>query len=298
MRRTLGFWAVLFVCAMQMGCLFEDTRRPAEIWQRLRHSGTPQGPDVVVIDVAILERPLDDPFLTQGVWDGVDEQILGSELKALFEENGLRIGQVCGIVPPRLQEMLKSERDNSRPRQIYLREQIPSVVALNEPVGVSEFALLSSLDTKPQVVAFEKAICGLSITPFQTENGRVRLRCVPRIEHGEKKAFTVENGNWALQGERPVQVFEPLTWDLTLGTNEYLIVGTTSGHPHTLGQTFFTELKARPHRQLLVIRLRQTGRGQSEPLLFGDDRPEPRRIVPIAQQANVSIIRGASPDSH
>src|SRR5207247_4496708 len=70
---------------------------------------------VVQLDVAILERPLGDPFLDKELWQHTDEMIVDLDRKAAVEDNGYRVGQIIGMTPGKLQDLLKSPRSCINP---------------------------------------------------------------------------------------------------------------------------------------------------------------------------------------
>jgi hypothetical protein len=109
MRRRQGL-VIALVAALLAGCTAEKAVRSTAWLNRFRWGGTPQGPDVVQIDVAVLERPVGDLYINQGLWAFADEQVVALESKAVLEDNGFRIGQIGGITPAELQTLLTSER--------------------------------------------------------------------------------------------------------------------------------------------------------------------------------------------
>ena len=76
------------------------------------------GEDVVYLDVAIIEQTFGDAFLNRELWSETDEeaihvegeQVVGLERKTALEQNGFRVGQVGGLLPSKLQDLLTSPR--------------------------------------------------------------------------------------------------------------------------------------------------------------------------------------------
>src|SRR5258707_2734089 len=62
----------------------------------------PVGSDVVIMDVALLERPVGDSYINHDLWLLADEQQIPFERKASLEQNGFVVGVVAGITPSRL----------------------------------------------------------------------------------------------------------------------------------------------------------------------------------------------------
>src|SRR5262249_4036581 len=88
-------------------------------------TGARRGPEpapafqTVVLDVALLERPLGDGFLNHELWDLGNEQCVELEVKPVLEETGLRVAQSGGWPPPRLHALLKSPRSCPDPRRLH-----------------------------------------------------------------------------------------------------------------------------------------------------------------------------------
>src|SRR5690242_20061983 len=69
------------------GCFLEKPRQAALFEARPRFSG-PTGDDVVHMDVAFIEKPLQDRYLNIGLWADADEQNIEPEKKAVLRDNG------------------------------------------------------------------------------------------------------------------------------------------------------------------------------------------------------------------
>src|SRR5207302_21931 len=82
---------------------------------------TPVGPDVVQIEMVLLERPLNDRYINDELWQAADEQVVPLESKAVLEENGFRVGQIGGLTPAGLQTLLTSEQSCADPRLLFAR---------------------------------------------------------------------------------------------------------------------------------------------------------------------------------
>src|SRR5437773_2209530 len=92
-------------CALCGCALVAPAENPASHAARLR----PQlAADAVVIDFALLERRLGDPYLDKEIWTHTDQIVVDLDKNALLDDNGLRVGQIIGMTPADLQELLKS----------------------------------------------------------------------------------------------------------------------------------------------------------------------------------------------
>jgi hypothetical protein len=270
-----------FLAALLAGCFHGPPARPAS-W--LRPFGGPTGPDVIVMDVALLEMPLGDPYVDREVWGEVDGTVVDSDVRAAVEDNGFRVGQVAGTQPPRLQQLVASDRYCVQRRRRQFRAGEPQQIALGGPVA--SLAVPFYREGRPAELHFEQAQCGLELTA-KLVDGSVRLHCEPQVQHGERKLLpqiTAAGTSWPQ--DRSTERFPTVAWDLTLTANEYLIVGTRSGKAPTLGGQFFLAADGpKPVQRLLVLR---TSRANTPQALPGEAPPVP----PLAYQAATSTARG------
>ncbi len=131
----------------------------------------------------------------------------------------------------------------------------------------------------------------MSVVPSLTEDGRTRLRFIPEVRHGEKITVpqAAEDGSGLrLQEQRPTKSYAGLAWEVTLQPNQYLVVGTRSDRPESLGyQCFSRHDGATPMQRVLVIRC---CRGVSDALpevvaQSAEEDPFAPRTMPLALQA-------------
>src|SRR5438128_791236 len=85
------------LAGMLAGCLGSEPAVSPSWAQRCQPLHGPSGPDVVQMDVALIERPVGDCYINQDLWAVADEQVVGLEQKVVLEDNGFRVGQVGGI---------------------------------------------------------------------------------------------------------------------------------------------------------------------------------------------------------
>jgi hypothetical protein len=253
------------------------------------------GTDVVYVQVAMLERPVDDPYINQELWTVVDEEAVPLDSKARLQENGLRVGVLGGLPPARLQKMLTSERGSANRRGISLHAEHSTTVALGPAVAVCRFQLKQN--GQPTLLTFAQAECGLEITPTLTEDGRTRLRFTPRLQHGEPRMTprpSEDQSGLLLQWERPVQMFPALSWEVTLAADQYAVMGGRSDLPETLGCQFFVHRdESMPVQRLLVLRTaRASDFGSPEPAADGEEESSRPKVPPLAMQAAWTATRG------
>ncbi len=259
----------------------------------------PTGSDVVQMDVAFLERPVGDPIINKELWILADEQAIPLERKAELEENGFRVGQLGGIKPAALQNLLTSERSCINPRRLSLHAGNPTSLVLGAQIPLCRFQIKQV--GQPTAVSLEQAECSLNVVPSLTNDGCVRLQFTPQVRHGETthSPWAVDDrSGWILHNDKAAETYSALTWEITLSPNHYVIVGARAERPETLGyQCFLRRNEPVPVQRLLVIR---AYRARTEPALDPSlESPEEdssvNRTPPLALQATWTKARGSAP---
>ena len=107
------------VLALAGGCLGPQPAQPTGWLDRLKQLGGPQGADLVVMDVAVLERPAGDRYLNGPLWSTIDEQAVDLERRAVLDDNGLRVGRFGGMLPAGLQSLLTTDRGDADRHRVW-----------------------------------------------------------------------------------------------------------------------------------------------------------------------------------
>jgi hypothetical protein len=288
-------WSALGVgllCWVLVGCVSGPTTRKA--LKRPQPFSGLRGPDVVSMEIALLECPIGDHYINTDLWNNfADEQIISPEQQLILENNGFRVAQIGGLIPEELQELLTNCRSNANPRQRQVRAG--HTVDLNlGPVATSiQFSMTENGD--PVEVTLDQAQCKLLVEPRITADGKTKLHFTPQVEHGEPTTSFHPNpdgSGWGMTMERPKKTYPALGWDVTLEPNQYLVIGARFDKPQTIGHASFVEAgETRGVQRLLVIRI-------SRPGVVKEERQEvsSRRSLPLALQAQMpgTTIRGTS----
>jgi hypothetical protein len=89
---------------------------------------------------------------------------------------------------------------------------------------------------------------------------RVRLQMIPQLEYGQvRQRWLAEDGRLMPQQGKPKRTFDQLAFDLTLSSEQMLVLTCTSDRGGTLGHYLFTEPRDDQLQQkLLVVRLAQS----------------------------------------
>jgi hypothetical protein len=221
-------------------------------------------PDVVQIDVALIECSIAGAsYLNEGLWAATDEQVVDAEQRVVLAENGFRVGQVVGPLPIELRALLRSGRTCVNPRRRFVAPGA-SVPLLLGPVQ-AECRYHVRKGDGPAEVVLEQAQCSLIVVPLPAADGKTRLHFTPKVEHGEPVPQFVpvpDQSDWVMEIHRPSVSYPELAWDVTLGGNDYLVIGTWPDQPDTLGHESFLDPPGPGRAQrVLVLRTCRAGGG-------------------------------------
>jgi hypothetical protein len=251
--------------------------------------------DVVVMHIALIERPLGDAFINQDLWRHTDQFVVDLERRALLEENGLRVGQVVGVPPAELQGLLTSQRWCAARHRA-----LPAGQTHAQPVGPvhphSEYDVF--LGQQPLDVQVDQARFGFDITATHAADGKTRLQFTPKVETGEQVLpFQPDPGtsNWVYRVERPAKSYPELGWDVTLRSNELVVIGALPSRGNTLGhRALVDETGAEPIQRLLVIRTARSLQDADDGSAI-DNLSRNGASPPLALQATLGAIRASRP---
>ncbi len=294
MCRWLAVMTVLAAGALA-GCFSGNKDRSTA-----RSAGPPMagvvGEDVVYLDVAVIERTLGDAFLTHDLWSETDEEVVhvegepavSLERKTALEKNGFRIGQIGGLLPSKLHDLLTSER-SCQTRRIELHADHETVLSCGPPWPQCRYRLIH--DDRATAVEWDQARCEMVVVPSLAGEGHVRLCFTPRIKHGEIKTAFVpirdSDGQlrWDRHEDQTEEVYSWLGWTQTLVPNEYVIIGALLDTGDKLGEQFFlTREEDHPIVQrLMVLRATHVPTPNHENL---------GRLAPLALRASRITARG------
>jgi hypothetical protein len=292
MRHGRGLLIGLLTATM-IGCTSGPTIHTTAWLDRFRQGAAPAGPDVVQMDVALVERPLGDRLVNDKLWELTDEQIVDLEHRAVLQDSGFRVGQVGGMAPPELQNLLTSERSCAAPRRLLVRAGEAKQLTLGPAVAQAHFR--GTYKDEPETVTLDQAEFNLDVVAKLTPDGQTRLHFVPVVKHGEVAQVirpAADRSGLMMQTERPAKRYECLDWEVTLAPNEYVVIGGRYDLPETLGHACFVRRdEAPPVQRLLVIRTARAAPVET-PIEDGTDHWVP----PLALQAQwTATARGTAP---
>jgi hypothetical protein len=253
------------------------------------------GADLVRVDVAIVERPAGDHYLSHSLWDLADEQVVDLEHKPILDDNGFRVGLIGGMLPADLLALLSSGKSCADPHRVQLRAGGSTPVKLGGEQAHCRFILNQNGRATP--VDLESAQCQLEIVPNVAEGGRMTLRFTPVVKHGaaQRVARPVRDPSgehrWDMEMQQQAETYSALAWEVTISPDEYVVIGTRLERDDSLGQCFFLGTRpAAPTQRLLVIRSGRIGADAS-----ADETTTKGSPPPLALQAGWRSARGNAP---
>lgn len=256
------------------------------------------GDDVIYLDVAVIERTLGDAFLNSELWTEADEEVIHVEgesgvcleRKTALEKNGLRVGQVGGLLPSKLHDLLTSER-SCQTRRIQLHAGHETILSCGPPWPNCRFRILH--DGRSATAEMEKAQCELEVVPTLADEGHIHLRFTPHLKHGEMKTAFIPvrdadgQFHWGRAENQAEELYSWLSWTMTIVSNEYVVLGAVVDNGETLGEHFFLTCQDEHPivQRLLVLRATHVPTPTYEQL---------GRCEPLAVRASLLTARGKS----
>jgi len=288
MRRAGGAWA-LALCVAASGCAHDPFAflRPGKKTATVNVPARTVGGfgdafgnalDVEAapglhVESVIYERPLGDTLLNRDIWSRDAAQIPAAT-RVLLEENGFRVAVIGGNLPPDFLRMLESGEGAISPQAMTFGTRTETVVPTVGPIAECAYRVRAELAAEREPRTFTAVHGGFRVQPERTDDGRVKLRCEPLVQHGERQDFirpAADATGFTLRSEVPHEAYPALGFDLTLDPNDYLVIGwraADEGTDRTLASTMFcVEAKGESRQRVLVIRAGYRG-----------DSPSPLRV--------------------
>jgi hypothetical protein len=283
----------ILVCTLT-GCVWPDQVERASFIKPFQSRPIP--PDHALIEVALLESAVGDEYVNQDIWKQADQLIvLNADRRAALDENGFRVGQLVGALPSDFQKRLLSKHSCSSPHGMVFPagQTVPIFLGSMLPLAQSSYDIVHE-KIRSKVSLYQARYC-LDVTAQFLSDGKTKLTFTPKVENGEPTLpfeAVPENGTWEYRIEKACKRYPELSWDVTLGANQYFIVGARLERARTLGTTAFTQFEGELGVQrLLVIRncrsitTLEAHQNSVEELVRAD------KVPPLALQATMPISR-------
>lgn len=213
----------------------------------------------VILTTGLIELPPDDPYLTAGLWRDAPDP-LPHAVSARLARNGVRVGVVGGLRPPRFDALIAGEATFRDATHRTLPAGATKVIPVNGPIDRCELTHFADLAGPGRSLTLTGAECGLSVGGGPAGGG-VRLRFEPAIQHGEKElGVRLTDGGLARDDRRPREAFPALAFEVTLAPGDHLVVGTTPDPGDGLGRALFLDAtESRVRQRVLVVRADAAG---------------------------------------
>jgi hypothetical protein len=275
MRRVGGALAVA-VCAAAVGCHWWPH---AERVGPVRATLPAAAPDGAYVEALLVERPVGDAVLDHDLWHSAKPP-MPAETAVLLAENGLRVRVVTGSLPPAFRRLL--ETDAIEPHGYTFGTRPDVVVPTATPPDPCTFRVLADVAGARKDVSLKAARCGVLVRPTWGGDGKLRVWCEPQVQHGERVDRFEPNGDGTgltVTGEVPTERYPGLGFEVILGPDDHLVIGSPSAAEGTLGEAAFTAEADRQTRQRVLL-IRGGWRGPPP----ADAAPPTRPSRPVAAQ--------------
>lgn len=226
--------------------------------------------DAVQLQIVFVERPVDDPLISQLIWQDIDQVgAVPPAKRQVLEDNGLRVGQVGAHPPSSVQKLLglteelfdptSSDQQLMRGRRLGLRSSQETEVQTVE--ALQEYTIEYQIDGQEEIVDYKQSRPVFKIKPVRVQDGWVRLEFTPEIHHGEGRMRpTATNAGWELRGGQNTDARHALKFDVMLNNGELAIISGDPQKNNSFGQRCFCqETEGRRTQRVLIIRLADAG---------------------------------------
>jgi hypothetical protein len=288
-----GWLALMPIVLSLSGCLWTAQTEHASFLKRFQSKTI--SPDHALIEVALVECPLGDEYINETIWEQADQLIGDADSRHALDENGLRIGQLVGSPPAELQQLLLSKQCCSNPQAMIFPagKTLPILISSAVPLPHSSYDFVQ--DKIRTEVSLDQVRYFLNVSAKFMTGGQTKLTFTPKVENGEPiLPFhpVPERSAWEVRIDKAFKLYPDLGFDVSLGPNQYFIVGCRRDRERTLGQTAFVEIAGnRGVQRLLVIRncrsvtAHEAHESSVEELIRADKSP------PLALQATLPVSR-------
>lgn len=295
MRVSLTHVAVIVIVAIfaaVSGCALISNGASAlqEVRSTFRIGGPPGKPapnrllpgivkarDVIEIQIFSAERPVDDPLLSQKLWQEIDEvAALSFQERSVLEASGFRIGHASSSPPRLLQEVLKtplldfSELNEDPHGEKFVGRRVVLQSGAQAEIPTSPFVPELSIDVgsgeEHEILELKNVRCVLRMSARKVERGWVTLDFLPEIHHGDQRLrYTGTANGFQTVTRQQIHKLYQRKFSITLNLGEMAVItagptppGVSREQPKSvpLGQQFFVGADGDFRiQQLKIIRL-------------------------------------------
>lgn len=269
----------------QAGCLHTDNRPHTSFLRRMQNQAIT--PDQALIEVALIEQPPGNEYINRELWRHTDEMIVDLEHRAKLEDNGFRMGQLVGASPAELQRLLLSERFTKTNVLAFHPGNVQTIHVM--PADVARASYQFADGKKNEAITLDDARFALDVMARFAPDGRTTFTFTPKAEHGAQAfPFRADPNGWVMTLERQSRAHPELSWEVTLGPNQMLLIGGRLERDGSLGQAAFVQQDGvNAVQRVLAIRNVRTMDARE----VYESNVERRNGMPLALQAMMPAVR-------
>ena len=178
-------------------------------------------------DVLRVELPLQSTRHSLLIWDHVDETQTDPRLTELLARNGLRLGVASPDAWPSLRALFEARRSRSLRAVHAVQSGAPLTMRVGE-VKPGESIFVHARDGSLSGATFESGSKFLHVdyAVDRDDPRRTHLRITPEIQKfSEDRQWLAVGGGFQEAPRYEGRVFAELSTDLTLGPDEFLVIG-------------------------------------------------------------------------
>lgn len=228
--------------------------------------------DVAILEVAFV-RIVDRETLTPGTelpWDRLDETVVLSETREYLTKNGIRAGRLLSIEPDQLGDQQPSDESTrlmqeaevvsdfeNRRRRLSCRDGQRYILAVRRPTGDKVPVLLCSQEDGVRGRSVDDPQFMLNLRTRTLDDGRIAVRLVPEIHHGQVRQNYVVSRDAAFRMEfnRQRWTLDELMCEIPLSDGQAMVI-MPSEDAFGLGQQMFIGKRADLSEERIAVVLR------------------------------------------
>jgi hypothetical protein len=238
-------------------------------------------PRTIHLEVLFVRCERHDPAAGDRLWDAVDEQALGADVRRRLNANGLRAGVVTGDLPAPLAERLAAAGSETtttdiagidaalarRLLQVLPGKRCELVTAAHLP----SLVVMEQCDDEVRGATYHDATSQLVIEARPAADGRVQLGVVPEIRHGPvEKSWVGEEGMFRLETGQRRHRMEHLGIDVALPAGGVLLIGGGGEPGASVGDGLLRDQGGEERSTVRLLAIRPLARGVDPAFAPGD----------------------------
>lgn len=255
-----------FSCALSLsGCiLFQGAQTLAQVSRESVLPDIKTPADAIRLDIMFVERPINDPLLSRGLWEEMDQMIdIPADRRMELHENGFKFGLAGTEAPPTLAALLEEgaaeEFDELNGfwtnRRLSLRRGQSTVVMCDHDASLWKLTLSADGRTTPENYDHARGVMKVELR--EINDGWVRVHVQPEVHHGAGSVRHEANENgWSLSSGQAIDTIVPGGFDVSLNLNEMFVMSADDSARDRAGNYFFRrEDDGRLMQRVVVFRV-------------------------------------------